>query len=73
MEEKKNANQAPELRDEELERVAGGYSYNGPQLTCSKCGDPFYPADAWQEIYKICLKCDNRHDFAKVGPWIPHS
>lgn len=43
MEEKKNANQAPELRDEELDQVAGGYSYNGPELQCSQCPNKFYP------------------------------
>ena len=66
MEEKKNANQAPELRDEELDQVAGGYSYNGPELQCSQCSRWFYPENEEQETNKICPKCCNHRGFAKV-------
>lgn len=66
VEEKKNANQAPELRDEELDQVAGGYSYNGPELQCSQCPNKFYPKNERQERNKICPKCDGYYGFAKV-------
>ena len=66
VEEKKNANQAPELRDEELDQVAGGYPYNGPELQCSQCPNKFYPKNERQERNKICPKCDGYYGFAKV-------
>lgn len=66
MEEKKNTNLAQELRDEELDKVAGGYSYGGPKLTCNQCGDGFYPENERQEINKMCPKCDGRYGFSRV-------
>lgn len=67
MEEKKNANQTNELKDEELEQVAGGYSYNGPELQCSQCPNKFYPVNQEQETNKICPKCYKHHGFGRVG------
>ena len=55
--EKKNANQAPELRDEELNQVTGGYTYNGPTLVCSLCDKPYTPENELQQKMKICAKC----------------
>ena len=63
MEEKK----LNELNDEALDKVAGGYSYNGPKLQCSNCPNMFYPENVRQEINKICPVCDNNKRFAKVG------
>lgn len=69
IEEKKNVNQPPEIGEEELDQVAGGYpnrgrsqvtedySYSGPLLTCSVCGKPFTPENVTQETNKFCPTC----------------
>lgn len=67
MKEKKNANESPELRDEDLEQVAGGLDPSAPtkvyidaiataEATCKRCGHSFTYKYYWQ---------GGMHD----GPW----